>query len=55
MTFKQMTDNLARNAVSFATDGEVAKAQACLELIAFVRDQGFGNIRGQIEITVDNT
>jgi hypothetical protein len=55
MTFKQMTQRLARNAVSFATEGEVAKAQACLELIAFIRDNGYENIRGQVEMTVDNT
>ena len=55
MTFKQMMRNLARNAVHYAAEGEVAKAQACLEVIAFIRDQGFENIRGKFELSVDNT
>jgi hypothetical protein len=55
MTFNQMTRKLARNAVQFATDGDILKAQACIDLIAFIRERGFENISGRIELTVDNS
>jgi hypothetical protein len=55
MTFNQMIRRLARNAVDFMVEGEVTKAQACLELIAFIRERGYDNIRGKIELSVDNS
>jgi hypothetical protein len=55
MTFNQMVRKLATNAVAFMTEGEVAKAQACLELIAFIRERGYENLRGKVELSVDNS
>jgi Fe-S cluster assembly ATPase SufC len=55
MTFNQMVRNLARNSVHFMMEGEVAKAQACLELIAFIRERGYENLRGKVELSVDNS
>jgi hypothetical protein len=55
MTFNQMTRKLAANAVAFMTEGEVAKAQACLELIAFIRENEYENLRGKVQLSVDNS
>lgn len=45
-----MIQQLGKNAIHFASEGETAKAQACLELIAFVRGRGFEELRGRVEL-----
>ena len=52
MTFNQMTRNIARNASLFIAEGEVAKAQACIDLLAIVRDRDFQSIRGQVDLSM---
>jgi hypothetical protein len=36
-------------------EGEVVKAQTCVELMELVRSRGYENIRGKIELSGSNT
>jgi hypothetical protein len=55
MTFKQLVRRLAANATMFAAEGELTKAQACVELITLIHERGYENIRGKFELSVDNS
>jgi hypothetical protein len=55
MTMNRMLKNLASNAKFYAEHGDITKAQACVEVIAFIRERGYDNIRGNIEFSVDNS
>jgi Fe-S cluster assembly ATPase SufC len=55
MTMNRLMKNIARNSVYYMEQGEVAKSQACIEVIAFIRERGYDNIRGNIELSVDNS
>jgi hypothetical protein len=54
MTFKQMVRALERNAPMFAEEGDIVKAQACRDLVVFIRERGFENTPGHIDIVVDS-
>jgi hypothetical protein len=54
MTMTRLLRNLARNALHYAEEGEVLKAQACIEVIVFIRERGYDNIRGKLDFFVDN-
>jgi hypothetical protein len=49
MTFKQMVRNLTQNSEHFLKQGDVAKAQICIELVAFIKERGYENIYGKLE------
>jgi hypothetical protein len=55
MTMNRMLKNLARNAMFYAEQGEIVKAQACVEVIAFIREKGYDTIAGKIELSVDDS
>lgn len=54
MTMTLLLRNLARNAITFAEQGEMLKAQACIETIVFIRERGYDNIRGKLDFSLDN-
>lgn len=47
----KLINRLARNAADFLLAGEQEKSNACMELLSFIKDNGFENIRGKL---VDN-
>jgi hypothetical protein len=51
MTFKQMARTLNRNANRYASDGNVAKAIACLELAALIVQRGYTDIQGHVTLS----
>lgn len=50
MTIKQLIRRLAQNFVTFTSQGEKAKADACLAAIEAIYANGYENLRGKIEI-----
>ena len=50
MTMETLMRKLARNALRFAEQGELVKAETCVEMIALIRERGFDNLRGRIEL-----
>lgn len=52
MTMTKLIARLARNAVDFMLAGELEKSNACMELLAFIKDNGLENVKGKI--LVDN-
>lgn len=43
---------LARNAADFMLAGELEKSNACMEMLAMIKDKGLENVKG--ELSVDN-
>jgi hypothetical protein len=54
MTMKQLMRKLAKNAVQFATVGDLPKATVCLDLLQHMRESNMDTIKGKLELLVDN-
>lgn len=52
MTVNKIVKRLSKNAVDFLVAGELAKSNACMELLAMIEEKGFKDLRGKL---VDNT
>ena len=52
MTVNQIINRLTANATEFLLAGELAKSNACMELLATIKIKGLDNIQGKI--LVDN-
>ena len=50
LTMNQLTVRLARNAVEFLLAGDVKRSNACMAALEAIREGGFENIKGKIEI-----
>jgi hypothetical protein len=51
MTVNQIIKRLSKNSVDFLLAGEREKSNACMELLAMIKEKEFENIRGKL---VDN-
>ena len=52
MTMTKLIDRLARNAADFMLAGEREKSNACMEMLATIKDKGLENVKGKL--SVDN-
>lgn len=53
MTMNELIERLARNAADFALDGKIAKSNACIELLDFIKENGLENVRGRLTDSVN--
>lgn len=51
MTVNQIIKRLSKNSVDFLLAGEHDKSNACMKLLAMIKEKEFENIRGKL---VDN-
>ncbi len=52
MTVNKLIKRLSMNATEFLLAGEKDKSDACMELLAFIKERGFTDIKGKL--WVDN-
>ena len=48
MTMNKLTVRLAKNAANFLLAGESEKSNACMELLAFIKEKDFGSLKGKL-------
>lgn len=48
MTVNQIVKRLSKNSVEFLLNGEREKSNACMELLAMIKEKEFENIRGKL-------
>lgn len=48
MTMTKLIARLSENATEFLLAGEKEKSNACMELLATIKENGFENIRGKL-------
>lgn len=53
MTMNQLIKRLSRNSVDFLLNDEIAKSNACMDLIVFIREQNLIDIRVRLNDTVN--
>jgi hypothetical protein len=51
MTIARLQKVLARNAQIFAEEGDLARANAALEVIAMIKNEGYEEIKGKIDFS----
>jgi hypothetical protein len=51
MTMYQIFRNLTREGEALAMQGEIATAVTCFELAAMIRDRGYINLPGKVDIS----
>jgi hypothetical protein len=48
MTMNKLIERLARNAADFALSGQIAKSNACIELLDLIKENDFASVRGKV-------
>lgn len=48
MTIDQIIKRLSANATEFLLNGEKEKANACMDILAIIKETGYKNIKGKI-------